>query len=260
MDDKIRLQKLLADVGIASRRASEELIIRGEIQVNNKVATLGLKVGPKDDIRYKGRRVKYSFAKQGKNFIEVIAYHKNIGELCSKVDDKFKLGLTETKMTSVYDKLPKPINGRWVSVGRLDINTSGLLLFTNNGQLANALMHPKYEQERRYAVRVFGEVKEEYLEQMLVGVELDDGFAKFDEILEVHYEKQENKINKWFEIGLKEGRNREVRRIFEFFDLQVSRLIRISYAGFKMPSTLNRGGSQRLDKEEVKKLLQQVGM
>lgn len=232
-----RLQKLLSRLGYGSRREIERWIAEGSIKVNGITATLGLKVGLKDKIIVKGKVV--PTASKENESTRILLYHKPVGEICSRRDPLFS--------KTVFDNLPPIFSGRWVQIGRLDVNTSGLLLFTNDGGLANQLMHPKFEIEREYAVRVRGQVSEAILRNLQKGVQLEDGMAKFKKVLYVGGENQ----NAWYHVILTEGRNREVRRLWESQDLEVSRLIRVRYAGITLPRSLARGKWMELSKEEV---------
>ena len=240
-----RLQKVLANQGIASRRTIESWIEAGRIKVNGKVAELGCRINPDDKILLDNKPLK---TKQTANRTRVIIYHKPVGEISSRHDPEGR--------ETVYQNLPKIKGARWISIGRLDLNTSGLLLFTTNGELANRLMHPSYEMERIYAVRVFGEVSDEALSKLLTGVELEDGMARFDNIDDAGG----SGLNHWYHVTLREGRNREVRRLWEAVGCQVSRLMRIKYAGIEMPSRLAQGRWQELQAKEVGMLLKAVGM
>ena len=236
-----RLQKALANHGLGSRREIEKLIEQGFVKVNGKVAKLGDKVTPEDKILFKGRKISL---KKDPDTPDVLLYHKPVGQICSKHDPEGR--------DSVFDHLPRCPHGRWVIVGRLDYNTSGLLLFTSSGELANRLMHPRYEIEREYAVRIFGELTKSEMQKLIqVGVELDDGIAKLKSI---KYQGGESR-NHWYHVILSEGRNREVRRIFEAFEMTVSRLMRIRYGQIKLPPHLKQGQFELLDVKAVRKLL-----
>jgi 23S rRNA pseudouridine2605 synthase len=224
-----KLQKVLANAGIGSRREMERWIEQGRISVNGKIATLGDRVEPQDKLRVDGNLLS---GPPQKNMCRVIMYNKPEGELCSRKDPQGR--------PTVFDRLPKILNGRWIAVGRLDINTSGLLLFTNDGELANRLMHPKHEIEREYAVRVFGEVDREILNRLTKGVELEDGMAKFTEIRK--RPGDEESLNSWYNVSLSEGKNREVRRLWESQGLKVSRLIRVRYGTLELQNRLPQGG------------------
>ena len=240
-----RLQKALARMGFGSRREIERWIEQGRVKVNGKLATLGVKVKDGDRTEFNGKRI---VIRAPKAEVRVLVYNKPVGQVCSRKDEKGR--------PSVFENLPKITNARWVSVGRLDINTSGLILFTNSGELANRLMHPSNEVEREYAVRVRGEVTAEKLRQLKKGVLLEDGPASFDNIEDVGGEG----ANHWYHVILHEGRNREVRRLWEAVDTQVSRLIRVRYANIHLPRNLRQGKAVDLELKEVKQIMQSVGL
>jgi 23S rRNA pseudouridine2605 synthase len=239
-----RLQKILSKAGFGSRREMERWIEDGLIQVNGNTAKLGDVAGPEDKIMVKGRAIANPLKISQKT--RILLYHKPVGEISSRQDPKHS--------KTVFDKLPHLKQGRWVQVGRLDINTSGLLIFTNNGELANRLMHPKYELEREYAVRVHGQVSPEAIRNLLKGVQLEDGPAKFKRI---EYRGGEG-TNSWYHVVLSEGRNREVRRLWQSQEVEVSRLIRIKFGPFHMPRFLGRGQSIELNTKEVDSFLAQL--
>jgi 23S rRNA pseudouridine2605 synthase len=243
MDEKI--QKVLANLGYASRREIERWIEAGRVQVNDQVIGLGARVEPTDKINIDGKPVQRSTSDTE---TRVLMYHKPVGEICTRSDPQGR--------PSVFDKLPRLKNGRWVAIGRLDINTSGLLLFTDNGELANRLMHPKYGIEREYAVRVLGQVTPEQLSALQQGIELDDGIAKFVTILDAGG----SGANHWYHVTLLEGRNREVKRLWAAVGLQVSRLHRIRYGPIALPRTVKLGKYQELDKETKDLLLSTVSL
>lgn len=234
---KERLQKVLSQAGLGSRREMERWIEQGYVTVNNKAVQLGDSAGPLDIIAVKGKVINNPLQHQART--RVLLYHKPIGEISSRHDPKHE--------KTVFDKLPPLRNGRWVQVGRLDINTSGLLLFTNNGELANQLMHPKFGLEREYAVRVRGQVSQEIITQLLKGVLLDDMPAKFTRI---DFRGGEG-ANTWYHVTLTEGRNREVRRLWLSQGIDVSRLIRIRYGRVSLPRFLSRGQFLELSSEEI---------
>ncbi len=236
-----RLQKILSQAGLGSRREMERWIESGWVQVNGKPVKLGDSAGAEDKITVKGKLIPNPL--KSKPNTRVLLYHKPVGEISSRHDPKFE--------KTVFDNLPHLRQGRWVQVGRLDLNTSGLLLFTNNGELANQLMHPKYELEREYAVRVHGQVSPEILNNLKKGVELDDGKAKFTRI---EFRGGEG-TNSWYHVTLSEGRNREVRRLWESQGLEVSRLIRVRYGSLSMPRFLARGQTYELTPQEVANFL-----
>ena len=243
MDEKI--QKVLATLGYASRREIERWIEAGRVQVNDQVIGLGVRVGPTDKISIDGKPVLHT---QASTETQVLVYHKPVGEICTRSDPQGR--------PSVFDKLPRLKNGRWIAIGRLDINTSGLLLFTNNGELANRLMHPKYGIEREDAVRVLGEVTPEQLAALQQGIVLDDGIAKFVTICDAGG----SGANHWYHVTLLEGRNREVKRLWAAIGIQVSRLHRIRYGPIALPRTVRLGKSQELDKDTTDLLLGTVGL
>jgi 23S rRNA pseudouridine2605 synthase len=241
-----KLQKVLARAGYGSRREIERWIEAGRLEVNGKPASLGDRVSPGDKIKLDGKPVKpEKLATQERR---VLLYHKPLGEVCSRRD-------TEGR-PSVYDRLPPLKSGRWVSIGRLDINTTGLLLFTNDGELANALMHPSRQIEREYAVRVRGEVDEEMLQRLHEGVLLDDGVARFTDIQPSGGQGS----NRWYYVVIMEGRNREVRRLWESQGVTVSRLKRVRYGNIFIPSKVKRGQWHELDAGEVTGLCELVGI
>ena len=246
MDNTEKLQKVLARAGVGSRREVEAMIQAGRIRVNQQVAHLGERVGPGADIRVDGHKVKVPDADAVP--CRVIVYHKPEGELVTRKDPEGR--------PTVYESLPKVSNGRWIAIGRLDINTSGLLLFTTDGELANRMMHPKYEIEREYAVRVFGEVTEANVQQLRKGIQLEDGMASFKQIKRRGGEG----INQWFHVVLTEGRNREVRRMWEALGLTVSRLMRIRMGDQLLPKGLVQGGWLDLNLKEVNHLRSLVKM
>lgn len=235
-----KLQKALARLGLGSRRQMEEVIREGRVSVNGNVATIGDRVGQGDEIRVDGRPLRYTAENEKRR--RILMYYKPEGEICSTHDPEGR--------PTVFERLPPLSHDRWVMVGRLDINSTGLLLFTNDGELAHRLMHPSNEIEREYAVRVMGEVTPEIMRNLTNGVQLEDGMAHFDNIVE----KGGEGINKWYQVKLKEGRNREVRRLFESQGLKVSRLLRIRYGSVELPRELRTGRYVELDRHEIDKL------
>ncbi|MBL8434423.1 MAG: pseudouridine synthase [Zoogloea sp.] len=231
-----RLHKVLAAAGIGSRREIEEWIIAGRISVNGEPADVGQKVGPGDRVRVNGKLMPLRFAPR---IPRVVLYHKPEGEIVSRDDPEGR--------PTVFDRLPTLRKGRWIAVGRLDFNTSGLLLFVNDGDLANKLMHPRYELDREYAVRILGELDEAQRQALLAGIELEDGPAKFNTLLDAGGEG----ANHWYRVTLSEGRNREVRRMFEALGLTVSRLMRVRYGPVVLPSRLKRGMWEDMAVEDV---------
>ncbi len=240
-----KLHKVLADLGIGSRREMEEMILQGRVSVNSEPAYVGQRVKPSDMIRVNGRPIRRPKDDEPKT-PRVMLYHKPAGEIVSSDDPEGR--------PTVFDRIPKIRNGRWIVVGRLDFNTEGLLLFTNDGGLANRLMHPRYEQEREYAVRVQGTLSEENKEKLLKGIQLEDGPAKFESVEEAGG----NGFNRWYRVIIKEGRNREVRRMFQTVGLTVSRLIRIRYGEVRLPENLTRGKYLEIPEESVKVWLSSI--
>jgi 23S rRNA pseudouridine2605 synthase len=225
----------------------EELIIAGRITVNRMPADVGQKVGPGDEVRINGEPVKIRFAEPRPR---VLLYHKPTGELVTRDDPEDR--------PTVFDDLPSIRDGKWIAIGRLDYNTEGLLVFTNSGELANRMMHPRYEVEREYAVRVMGRLTDEQRQALLNGVELEDGLAKCSAVEDGGGD--EDSANHWYNVALKEGRNREVRRLFEALGLAVSRLIRVRYGRIAMPSSLKRGDVMEMDPQDVNALLRSIGL
>lgn len=238
-----KLHKMLADMGLGSRRELEDWIVAGRISVNALPAHVGQRVGPEDKVRVNGKLIHIHFAPRAPR---VLIYHKPEGEIVSRDDPEGR--------PSVFDKLPRVGGGRWIAVGRLDFNTSGLLVFTTSGELANKMMHPSYELEREYAVRLIGELTEEQATRLTTGIELDDGIARFNALSDGGGEGS----NHWYRVIISEGRNREVRRMFEAVGLAVSRLMRVRYGPFELPRRLHRGEAEELKPEEVSRLLTAV--
>jgi 23S rRNA pseudouridine2605 synthase len=239
-----RIQKVLARAGVGSRREIEVWIRDGRIIVNGRLARLGDRVTLRDKVSLDGKILIYSNTISSR--IRMLAYHKPAGEICTRKDKQGR--------TTVFSALPGIRNGKWINIGRLDINTSGLLLFTNNGDLANRLMHPSFEIEREYAVRVFGEVSKNALKKMTTGIDLENGMAKFNSI----HDGGGKGSNHWYNIVITEGRNREVRRIWESQGITVSRLIRVRYGHMRLSRKLRPGHYEELDKISVNKFLQMV--
>ena len=239
-----RVQKVLSRMGFGSRREIERWIEQGRVKVNGKACVLGDKVKPGDRVHVNGKRITVREEKQEET--RVIMYHKPEGEVCTRSDPEGR--------ATVFDHLPKAGRTRWVSIGRLDINTSGLLLFTTNGELANRLMHPSNEIEREYAVRVNGTVTQQILAQLKKEVMLEDGPAHFDDIQDGGGEG----YNHWYHVVLKEGRNREVRRLWEAVGIRVSRLMRVRYGNIILPKSLRKGRSKDIDSSLIKELGESV--
>ena len=240
-----KLHKVLAEAGIGSRREMEELIIAGRVSVNGEPAHIGQRVSPTDLVRLNGKPVARNTSRKPPR---VILYHKPAGEIVSHDDPGGR--------ASVFARLPKMKIGKWLSIGRLDLNTEGLLIFTTSGDLSNRLLHPRYGNEREYAVRVLGELTPEQRQQLLDGIALDDGPANFGSIEFIGGEGS----NRWYRVTLNEGRNREVRRMFEAVNLTVSRLIRTRFGDIVLPTNLRRGRWEELDPKLVSALMVQVGL
>lgn len=241
-----KIQKVLANMGLGSRREIEQWISAGRVEVNNVLAKLGDRAGDEDAIKLDGRLLRRRAKDEHKS--RVIMYNKKEGEVCTRTDPEGR--------PTVFDHLPKLRGERWVAVGRLDINTTGLLLFTNDGQLANKLMHPSTQIERQYIVRVRGEVTDDMMRTLKKGVMLEDGMAQFKDI----QRGREQNTNGWFSVTLLEGRNREVRRLFESQNLTVSRLKRVRYGCVSLPAPVLLGRWKELEEKEVKQLYKSVAM
>jgi 23S rRNA pseudouridine2605 synthase len=235
-----RLQKLLAGAGHGSRRGIEEWIRAGRVTINDRVAVLGDRASSADRICLDGRRLDLGGQREE---VEVLLYHKPVGEVTTRSDPENR--------PTVFDRLPRSRSGRWIVVGRLDVNTSGLLLFTNDGDLAHGLMHPSREVEREYRVRLRGTPDASVLDRLRMGVQLDDGLARFDRL---EAEATEG-THSWFRVCLHEGRNREVRRLFEAVGFEVSKLSRIRYGNVNLPTDLRPGETRALDPITVQGLM-----
>jgi 23S rRNA pseudouridine2605 synthase len=236
---------MLAAAGLGSRRDMEALIVAGEVSVNGKVVGIGERIHEGDRVRVKGREVRIPW---GEELPQVIIYHKPEGEIVSRDDPEGR--------ASVFEKLPRVRGKRWISVGRLDLNTEGLLVFTTSGELANRLSHPRYEVEREYAVRIMGDLTIEQMQSLTSGIELEDGTARAQSIMHQGGEG----LNQWYRLVILEGRNREVRRLFEALGLSVSRLIRVRFGPINMPPRLKRGMYEALDERDVRALLKWCGI
>lgn len=243
-----KLQKVLARAGHGSRREIEAMIEQGRVSVDGKVATLGDRVDTRQPLKVRIDGHIVSIKEKDEVICRVLAYYKPEGELCTRKDPDGR--------PTVFDRLPRMKGARWIAVGRLDVNTSGLLLFTTDGELANRLMHPSQEVEREYSVRVFGAVDDAMLQRLRLGVQLEDGPASFKSI---KFQGGEG-INQWFNVTLTEGRNREVRRLWESQGVQVSRLIRVRYGDIKLPKLVPRGGWAELELKDVNYLRELVGL
>ena len=240
-----KLHKVLAQAGLGSRLEMEQLILEGRISVNNEPAHTGQRVQYGDVVKLNGKPIRYRIDPPPPR---VIAYHKPVGEVVTQDDPQNR--------PTVFRKLPRLQQGKWQSVGRLDLNTEGLLLFTSSGELANQLMHPRFGLEREYAVRVLGALSKEEKQRLLDGVQLDDGMAAFGSIEDGGGEGS----NCWYRVTISEGRNREVRRMLEAVGHAVSRLIRIRYGAMVLPRGLKRGAWLELDERDINALLQATGL
>ncbi len=243
--DSPKLHKVLAQAGMGSRLEMEELILQGRISVNNEPAHVGQRIQYGDLIKVNGKPIRVRIAPPP---ARVIAYHKPAGEIVSHDDPQNR--------PSVFRKLPRLQQGKWQSVGRLDLNTEGLLLFTSSGELANRLMHPRFGLEREYAVRVLGALSNDEKARLLEGVQLDDGMAQFSSIEDGGGEG----ANCWYRVTISEGRNREVRRMMEAVGHAVSRLIRVRYGAMVLPHGLRRGGWIELDEADIRALMKASGI
>ncbi len=239
-----RIQKVLANAGLGSRRKIEQQIKDGLITINGKPAELGQQITAKDRISINNRPIRLHLEKE--KTCKVMGYYKPAGEVCTRKDEKGR--------PTVFENIPRVRNGRWINIGRLDLNTTGLLLFTNDGELANQLMHPSNQVEREYAVRTLGRATPEQLQALRDGVELEDGLAKFTDIVDSGGEG----VNHWYHVVIMEGRNREVRRLWESQGLAVSRLIRTRYGPYIMPRRKRPGQHWRLEEDDIEVLQQAV--
>ena len=244
-DQSEKLHKALASAGMGSRREMEQLIADGRVNINGMAAKVGDRVKAGDLVKVNGKLVRLAWKKL---LPRVMLYHKPEGEIVSRDDPEGR--------PSVFAGLPGVRGGRWISIGRLDFNTEGLLIFTTSGELANRLSHPRYEVEREYAVRIIGTLTQDQLDTLLKGVELEDGVGKVEDIVPAGGEG----VNQWYRLIIKEGRNREVRRLFEHLGLTVSRLIRVRYGPVAMPPRLKRGMREELPEQEVAALMQWCGL
>ncbi len=236
-----KLQKVLARAGYGSRRELERWIAAGRVRVNGDRATIGMRVAARDVIQVDGKRL--ARGALGRQSVRCLRYHKTVGELCTRRRDSDR--------PTVFDNLPALKRGRWIAVGRLDLNSSGLLLFTNDGGLAHQLMHPSSNLVREYAVRIRGELSANNIQSLRRGVQLEDGPAKFDTIVE----KGGQGANHWYHVTLREGRNREVRRLLASQGVEVSRLTRVRYGPVSLPRSLPRGRCDELSQRQVATLM-----
>lgn len=235
-----KIQKVLANAGLASRRQIETWIVDGRVTLNGRLATIGDRMTYHDVVCVDGREIKLARSKNQNT--RVLIYHKPEGEICSRNDPEGR--------PTIFERLPLIRNSRWICVGRLDFNTSGLLLITNDGELANHLMHPRSQIEREYAVRIRGEVHEEALLKLRKGFDLEDGFGRFAEITDAGGQGS----NHWYHVTVTEGRNRFVRRMWEALDFTVSRLIRVRFGNVYLPNNLRRGHYVELHEDELESL------
>ncbi len=240
-----KIQKVLARTGFASRREAERWITAGRIEVDGKIAKIGDRISEKNRVFLDKKPLFLAWEMGDKR---VIAYYKPEGEICSRSDPDHS--------STIFDNLPRLKIGRWIAAGRLDINTTGLIILSNDGDLVNRLMHPSHEIEREYAVRILGDVTKEQIEQLKEGVLLDDGMAKFEKIRFAGGEG----VNRWYHVVLKEGRNREVRRMWEFFGIRVSRLSRVRFGNVLLRRGQKQGRFEDLGEAEMKELYTSVGL
>lgn len=241
-----KLQKVLARAGLGSRRQIEQWIAEGRVRVNQQVAKLGDRIGEGDAVQLDGKPI--SAQKMFADNRRVLMYHKDVGSVCSRSDPEGR--------KTVFHDFPRIKGARWIIIGRLDITTTGLLLATTDGELANRLMHPSYGVEREYLVRVLGKVAPEMIERLIQGVELEDGPARFESVVDMGGEG----ANHWYKVVVKEGRNREVRRLWESQGIQVSRLSRIRFGPVSLPKYLRRGKCADLTEDTIEALCKSVGL
>ena len=239
---KSRIHKILSQEGIASRREIESLILQERIEVNGRKAFIGQLISHKDEVKLDGKKIIFSNSNEQ---VRILMYHKRVGEISTRKDVDGR--------GTIFDSLPKIQSGRWISVGRLDINTSGLILFTNKGDLANKLMHPSSNIEREYIARIHGKVNAQILDNLIKGVHLKDGLAKFTDIKE----GKKGRTNQWFAMVIMEGRTREVRRLWESQGLNVARLKRVRFGGIFLPFDLKGGSWRDLTNKEIQSIKHQ---
>ena len=242
-----KLQKALAQAGLGSRREMEQWIVAGRVTVNGTIARIGARVGARDEVKVDGRLLRAT-ATVSAALPQVLVYHKPEGEIVSRADPDGR--------PSVFDRLPRLRDAKWVAIGRLDFNSSGLLLFTTSGELANRMMHPSHGLDREYAVRVRGQLSKAQSERLLAGIRLDDGEARCESVSSEGGEG----ANRWYRVTLKEGRNRIVRRLFDALGLSVSRLMRVRFGPVALPPRVKRGQSLEMPPAEVRQLLATLGM
>ncbi len=245
--NKERIQKALARQGVASRRHIETLIAEGKLRLNGEIAVAGDQVSPGDVVMLEGKKI--VIRDDDNQMPRVIAYHKPEGEICSRDDPQGR--------PTIFDKLPRIVHARWVAIGRLDINTAGLILLTDNGELANKLMHPSSQVEREYIVRTIGMASSAVMQQLVNKVDLEDGPARFET---VDYVGGGEGVNHWYHVTILEGRNREVRRMWEAVGLKVSRLKRVRYGTVSLASTHRQRAVKELHEREVIALADSVGL
>lgn len=243
--EPVRLQKALAASGVGSRREMEQWIRQGQVRVNGKVAQLGDRITPEDEVSVRGSAINIKWPDR---LPRIMVYYKQEGEIVSRDDPQGRI--------SIFDRLPQAASSRWVAIGRLDINTCGLLILTTSGELVNRFAHPSFEVEREYAVRVLGELSDEQKQNLLNGVELEDGIAKAQHL----WEQGGEGANRWYNIIIKEGRNREVRRLFESQGLTVSRLVRVRFGPISLPKRLKRGQYYEFNEFEVAGIMKWAGL
>lgn len=244
-----RISKALAMSGVASRRECDNLIAQGKVTVNGKLAELGQQIVMHDRVEVLGRPIRIKWQDR---LARIIVYHKPEGELVSRSDPEGR--------DTVYDRIPLLNNRRFLAIGRLDYNTSGLLIFTTSGELANRFMHPRYGVEREYAVRIYGDpLTSDQIKELKSGIMLEDGKASFKDLIKMEIQDSDAK-NHWYKVLLMEGRNREVRRMFEHFQLTVSRLMRTRFGPIDLPPRLKRGNYYELNEIEVAKVMQSFGL